>query len=64
MKEVIYEIRANHSPADVKVVTLLRRGGKPDLTDFCGFEIGDEWVFGYGLDNNGLSRGLKDIYKV
>ncbi len=51
-------------PADVKVVTLLRRSTSPVTTDFCGFEIGDEWVYGYGLDNNGLARGLKDIHKI
>lgn len=51
-------------PSDVKVVTLLRRATSPVTTDFCGFEIGDEWVYGYGLDNNGLSRGLKDIHKI
>ena len=49
---------------EVKVVTLLRRHGGVLLTDFCGFEIGDEWVVGYGLDDNGLKRSLRDIYKI
>ena len=50
--------------AEVKVVTLLQRAGGVLLTDFCGFEIGDEWVVGYGLDDRGLKRSLQDIYKI
>jgi hypoxanthine phosphoribosyltransferase len=51
-------------PADVKVITLLRRGGGVDMTDYCGFTIGDEWVIGYGLDDYGIKRELRDIYKI
>lgn len=51
-------------PADVKVVTLLRREGGINLTDFCGFVIKDEFVVGYGLDDNGLDRNVEDIYKL
>lgn len=50
--------------AEVKVVTLLKRVDGVLLTDFCGFEIGDDWVVGYGLDDNGLQRSLQDIYKI
>jgi hypoxanthine phosphoribosyltransferase len=58
-------IRINDKrPADVRVVTLLRRRDGINLTDHCGFEIGDEWVVGYGLDNNGIQRDLNDIYKL
>lgn len=54
-----------HFPATVKVVTLLKRKSGVDLTNYCGFELGDEWVVGYGLDDNlGLNRELQDIYKV
>ena len=49
---------------DVRNITLLRRGGGVDLTDHCGFVIGEEWVVGYGLDDNGINRELKDIYKL
>ena len=49
---------------EVKVITLLRRGGGVDMTDYCGFTINDEWVVGYGLDNNGINRELEDIYKL
>jgi hypoxanthine phosphoribosyltransferase len=30
--------------------------------DFCGFEIPDRWVFGYGLDDNRLHRHLPHLY--
>ena len=49
---------------DVKVITLLRRAGGVNMTDYCGFMIDDEWVIGYGLDNNGTQRELHDIYKI
>ena len=51
-------------PECVKVVTLLKRKGGVDLTNFHGFEIDDEFVIGYGLDDDGLKRELQDIYKV
>ncbi len=41
----------SHIPQQVKVITLTRRGGGVDMTDFCGFVIGDEFIAGYGLDN-------------
>jgi hypoxanthine phosphoribosyltransferase len=53
-----------HLPQQVKVVTLTRRGGGVDLTDFCGFVLSDEWIYGYGLDNDGVGRNLEDLYKV
>ena len=54
----------SHMPANVNIVTLIRRGGGVNLTNFCGFIIDDEWVVGYGLDNNGINRNLEDIYKI
>jgi hypoxanthine phosphoribosyltransferase len=49
--------------ADVKVVTLLKRKSSPLITDFYAFEIEDQWVVGYGLDDNGIKRELQDIYE-
>lgn len=49
---------------EVKVVTLLKRKDGPFIPDFYGFEIGDEFVYGYGLDDYGLKRHLQDIYKI
>jgi len=49
---------------EVKVVTMLQRKGGTALSDFNGFEIEDEWVVGYGLDNNGLERNQNRIYSI
>lgn len=51
-------------PKSVKVVTLLKRRGSKMQPDYCAFEIGDEFVYGYGLDDNKLKRNLMDIYKI
>ncbi len=62
--EMLFMVNS-HIPAAVKVVTLLKRRGGVDLTNYCGFEIGEEWVVGVGLDDDlGLNRELQDIYKV
>lgn len=49
---------------EVRVVTLLKRKGGVNMTDFCGFTIDKEFVCGYGLDNNGIQRELTHIYKL
>lgn len=49
------------SPADIKVVTLLRKekDGAHDVpVEWVGFEIPDEFVVGYGLDMGGKYRNL------
>jgi hypoxanthine phosphoribosyltransferase len=35
-----------------------------DEIDLVGFEIGNEFVVGYGLDYNGLGRNTCDIYRL
>ena len=30
---------------------------------YIGFEIGEEFVLGYGLDYDGWGRNLQDVYK-
>ena len=62
--EMLFMVNS-HIPAAVKVVTLFKRKGGVDLTNYCGFELADEWIVGYGLDDDlGLNRELQDIYKV
>jgi hypoxanthine phosphoribosyltransferase len=61
--EALFMINSRQ-PAEVKVVTLFKRKNGVDLTDFCGFDSDDEWIVGYGLDNNGIQRELHDIYKI
>ncbi len=49
------------SPADIKVVTLLRKekDGAHDVpVEWVGFDIPDEFVVGYGLDMAGKFRNL------
>lgn len=54
-------ILEERNPADIKVVTLLRKM-KPEAdsvrVDYVGFEIPDEFVVGYGLDMGGKFRNL------
>lgn len=61
--EALFMINS-HQPADVKVVTLFKRKGGVNLTDYYGFELGNEFIYGYGLDYNGRHRELTSIYKV
>ncbi len=50
-------------PDRISVVSLLKRKENSYPIDLYGFEIEDEWVVGYGLDDNGLNRNLSSIYK-
>ena len=52
-------------PASLRTCVLLRKrrpeaGGRVPV-DFVGFEMGDEFVVGYGLDYDGRYRNLPDI---
>lgn len=46
---------------DVKTVALICRPESKNLVDYYGFVIGDEWIYGYGLDLQGKKRTLLDI---
>ena len=62
----IYKEIEDLKPADIKVATLLHKVEVNQSSvniDWCGFEIDDKFVIGYGLDYNSLFRNLKDIYK-
>lgn len=56
-----------HAPASITLVALLHKPAaaqvpiEPDLT---GFTIPPHFVVGYGLDYNGLGRGLPDLYQL
>ena len=52
---------------DVRLATMLYKPNslKCDIQlDYCGLEIDDEFVVGFGLDYDGLGRSLRDIYKI
>ncbi|MCW8131616.1 MAG: hypoxanthine phosphoribosyltransferase [Planctomycetota bacterium] len=52
----------------VRVCVLLRRKGAKQRqgvkADFCGFDIGPDFVVGYGLDHAGRHRNLPDLAAV
>ena len=62
MIEALHMVNSRRA-ADVKVVTLIKRKSSPLITDSHAFEIEDQWVVGYGLDDNGIKRELLDIYE-
>jgi hypoxanthine phosphoribosyltransferase len=52
------------SPADVKICVLLDKQttrAETVVPDYVGFEVGDEFVIGYGLDYQGRYRNLPFI---
>ncbi|NQV87285.1 MAG: hypoxanthine phosphoribosyltransferase [Woeseiaceae bacterium] len=54
----------SHCAASVKTAALVRKADKAqvDVTvDYLGFDIGDEWVVGYGLDYAEQNRTLPYI---
>jgi len=54
----------DRGPASLKVAVLLRKQGRQEVPfepDFCGFEIPDQFVVGYGLDHNDEYRHLPYI---
>lgn len=61
---VVQEKILSSGPASLKTAVLLRKPNRliEDVAaDFVGFDIPDEFVFGYGLDNSGLYRNLQCV---
>ncbi|NND85007.1 MAG: hypoxanthine phosphoribosyltransferase [Acidimicrobiia bacterium] len=58
---------ASRRPASITTVTLLDKRPRRLVevpVDLVGFEIGDEFVIGYGMDWRGLHRNHPDIHAV
>jgi hypoxanthine phosphoribosyltransferase len=58
---------AAFEPASLRVVTLLQKKEKLITNikvDFVGFDIGDKYVVGYGLDDEQIKRNLRSIFIV
>ena len=54
----------SHRPASVKTAALVRKSERAEVevtVDYLGFDIGDEWVVGYGLDYAEKNRTLPYI---
>ena len=54
----------SHRPASVKTCALVRKAERAEVevdVDYLGFDIGDDWVVGYGLDYAEQNRTLPYI---
>ena len=63
LKYLIGMLRS-HRPASVKTCALVRKAEKAEVdvdVDYLGFDIGNEWVVGYGLDYAERDRTLPYI---
>tara|TARA_R110001592_G_scaffold297243_1_gene567714 strand:+ start:321 stop:845 length:525 start_codon:yes stop_codon:yes gene_type:complete len=72
MKAVVEYLNLKH-PSNINLVTLAKRKNNKwipkepeEVNTFrYGFELDNEWVIGYGMDNdNGHCRNYKTIYKI
>lgn len=64
LKHFVSELNHNWKPESVKVAVLLDKKEMRQhevVVDFCGFEIPNHFVVGYGLDDNELMRNLPYI---
>jgi hypoxanthine phosphoribosyltransferase len=64
--DIVVEHLSIRNPKSLEIVTLLTRDVSP-LPDYplhTGFTIKDEWVVGYGMDNNKKERNLNYIYAL
>ena len=55
---------ASHRPASVRTCALVRKAERAEVEvdiDYLGFDIGDEWIVGYGLDFAEKDRTLPYI---
>ena len=63
MIEILQRVN-DRMPAEVNIVTLVQRKNATMPVDHFCFEINDEWIVGYGLDDNSLKRNYRNIYKI
>jgi hypoxanthine phosphoribosyltransferase len=66
LQKIIEELKSLGTKS-VEVISLLRKKPARDKNipvKYFGFDIGTEFVVGYGLDYDGLGRNLKDIYRT
>src|SRR6056297_57644 len=62
--DYIIRMLKSRNPASLKVCTLLNKKERRQIDipiDYCGFEIPDKFVVGYGLDFDGLYRNIPYI---
>jgi len=64
LQRIVDELKERGAKS-VETVSLLRKKPARDKNinvKYCGFELEEEFVVGYGLDYDGLGRNLKDLY--
>lgn len=64
MSAIVARLEEECKPKSVRSVVLLSKSvarAEPVEADYAGFEVGDEFVVGYGLDYRGLYRNLPVI---
>jgi hypoxanthine phosphoribosyltransferase len=62
--EYLIGMLESHGPASIKTCALVRKKERAEVevdVDYLGFDIGDEWVVGYGLDYAEQNRTLPYI---
>jgi hypoxanthine phosphoribosyltransferase len=62
----ILEHLSTQNPKSLEIITLLTRDISPipDYPHMTGFMVKDEWVVGYGMDNDKKERNLGYIYAL
>jgi hypoxanthine phosphoribosyltransferase len=62
----ILEHLSTQNPKSLQIATLLTRDTSPipDYPHTTGFMVKDEWLIGYGLDDNGKKRNLPYICSI
>jgi hypoxanthine phosphoribosyltransferase len=63
----IQRLMEAHGARSVRTATLLDKATRRIVDveiDYRGFEVGDEYLLGYGLDWNGVYRNLRSIWAV
>ncbi len=63
----LIDLIKSHRPATIRSCALLYKTDRADANvpvDYIGFQIGDEWVVGYGLDYAEQNRTLPYIGSV
>jgi hypoxanthine phosphoribosyltransferase len=63
----VFEKLLEEKPLSIRTATLLYKPGKLRYVirpDYVGFEIGNDFVVGYGMDYNGLGRNFPCLYRL
>jgi hypoxanthine phosphoribosyltransferase len=66
LEHLINELK-KYKPKEIKIACLLFKPEaykKSIKIDYCGIEIPNKFIIGYGLDYNGFGRNLKHIYQI